>query len=133
MKKIQKGFTLIELLIVIAIIGILAGVILVSTNTARTKAFDANFKKTASTLRTAIMAYCISNAAATEATVRTAIPAVGELSYGSTVASSVANSGCAANGTVGTIKIKGSANTSTACSGTDSTISNGIITFNTGC
>lgn len=46
MQKNKKGFTLIELLIVIAIIGILAGVILVSTNSARTKANAASGKAT---------------------------------------------------------------------------------------
>lgn len=41
----RKGFTLIELLIVIAIIGVLASVIIVSTSSARSKAKDSKVKQ----------------------------------------------------------------------------------------
>jgi len=61
MKKInKKGFTLIELLVVVAIIAILAGIVLVSLNSARDRSRKASLQSTVASVMP-VVAMCVND------------------------------------------------------------------------
>ena len=95
MFKTKKGFTLIELLIVIAIIGILASIVLVSLSSTRGKARTAEFKAQASSLVPLAVTTCDENGGSLSAS--GGVESHGEALTG--ISAIVVNTNCQSDGT----------------------------------
>jgi len=66
MKINKKGFTLIELLVVVAIIAILAGIVLVSLNSARDRSRKASLQSTVASVMP-VVAMCVNDGGSVQA------------------------------------------------------------------